>query len=69
MKVIRVLVIDDSALVRQILKEGLNQDPGIEVIDTAADAIIAMDKINKYKWTGSNFSGDLCRRTRCRWLW
>lgn len=49
MKVIRVLVIDDSALVRQILKEGLNQDPGIEVIDTAADAIIAMDKINKYK--------------------
>ena len=44
-KVIRVLVIDDSALVRNILSQGLSLDPGIEVVGTAADPYIARDKI------------------------
>jgi two-component system chemotaxis response regulator CheB len=42
---IRVLVIDDSALVRDILEKGLSADPGIEVVGKAADVYIARDKI------------------------
>ncbi len=42
---IKVLVIDDSALVRNLLTEMLNGDPGIEVVGTAPDPIIAREKI------------------------
>jgi len=42
---IRVLIVDDSALVRQILANGLNQDPNIEVVGTATDPYDARDKI------------------------
>jgi len=42
---VRVLIVDDSALVRQILTEMLGEDPGIEVVGTAGDAHIARDKI------------------------
>jgi two-component system chemotaxis response regulator CheB len=45
MKKIRVLVIDDSALVRNILSEGLNRSPNIEVVGTAPDPFVARDKI------------------------
>jgi two-component system, chemotaxis family, protein-glutamate methylesterase/glutaminase len=44
-KKIRVLVVDDSALVRKILTELLASDPGIEVVGTAPDAFIAREKI------------------------
>ncbi len=44
-KPIRVLVVDDSALVRAILKEGLDADPSIEVVGTAGDPYQARDKI------------------------
>lgn len=42
---IRVLVVDDSALVRRLMVELLADDPGIEVVGTAADPYIARDKI------------------------
>ncbi|MCF6178736.1 MAG: chemotaxis response regulator protein-glutamate methylesterase [Geopsychrobacter sp.] len=42
---IRVLIVDDSALVRNILSQGLNLDPNIEVVGTAADPYQARDKI------------------------
>jgi len=42
---IRVLIVDDSASVRQILARELNRDPEIEVIGTAGDPYIARDKI------------------------
>ena len=42
---VRVLVVDDSALVRQILSSGLAMDPGIEVVGTASDPYMARDKI------------------------
>ncbi|MBP7459730.1 MAG: chemotaxis response regulator protein-glutamate methylesterase [Candidatus Delongbacteria bacterium] len=45
MKKIRVLVVDDSALVREILTHGLVQDPGIEVVGSAPDVFVARDKI------------------------
>lgn len=44
---IRVLVVDDSALVRQLLTELLNADPAIEVVGTAADAYLAREKIKQ----------------------
>lgn len=46
---IRVLVIDDSAVVRKVFKEQLSRHPGITVIDTAPDPYIARDKIVKLK--------------------
>ena len=42
---IRVLCVDDSALVRQILTELLNSDRDIEVVGTASDAFMAREKI------------------------
>ena len=37
----RVLIVDDSATVRQTMKAILEEDPGIEVIATAADPFAA----------------------------
>ncbi len=45
MNKIKVLIIDDSALVRKLLKEILTSDPQIEVVGTAPDPIIAIRKI------------------------
>jgi len=42
---IRVLVVDDSALMRQMLTEVLASDPEIEVVGSAGDAIIAREKV------------------------
>lgn len=44
---IRVLVIDDSALMRKLLTEFLAGDPEIEVVGTAPDPYIARDKIKQ----------------------
>jgi two-component system chemotaxis response regulator CheB len=45
LKKIKVLIVDDSALVREILSQGLSQDPELEVVGTAADPYSARDKI------------------------
>ena len=42
---VKVLVVDDSALMRNMLKEILEEDPGIKVIGTACDPYDARDKI------------------------
>jgi two-component system chemotaxis response regulator CheB len=42
---IRVLIVDDSAVVRQALAEVLSSDPGISVIGTAPDPFVAAEKI------------------------
>ena len=44
---IRVLVVDDSAVVRQLLSELLGADPGLEIVGTASDAFVARDKIKR----------------------
>ena len=44
---IRVLIVDDSALVRQMLSEILGSDPGIEVVGVAQDPYIARSKIKQ----------------------
>jgi two-component system, chemotaxis family, protein-glutamate methylesterase/glutaminase len=46
---IRVLVVDDSAIVRKILSETLAAEADIEVVGSAPDPIIALDKINRLK--------------------
>ena len=47
MKRVRVLVIDDSALVRKMMSAMLASDPEIEVVGTAADPLIAREKIKQ----------------------
>jgi two-component system chemotaxis response regulator CheB len=44
---IRVLVVDDSATVRQSLKEILESDPAIEVMATASDPYAAVERIRE----------------------
>jgi len=44
-KKIRVLIVDDSAIVRKILNQQLNQHYGIEIVGTGPDPYIARDKI------------------------
>jgi len=44
---IRVMLVDDSATVRQLLSEILSAAPGIEVIATAADPLFALQKMAK----------------------
>lgn len=44
---IRVLVVDDSALMRQLLTKMLSSDPGIEVVGTVPDPIVAREKIKQ----------------------
>ncbi len=47
-KKIRVLIVDDSALVRNSLEEILSSDPAIEVMGTAADPFVAARKIREH---------------------
>lgn len=47
MSKIKVLIVDDSALVRQVLTEILNQDPELEVVGSAQDPLIARTKIKE----------------------
>jgi two-component system chemotaxis response regulator CheB len=44
-KKIRVLIVDDSAVVRQAMSEILSSDPAIEVMATAVDPFVAADRI------------------------
>lgn len=43
----RVLIVDDSATVRQVLKEILESDPQIEVAGVASDPYVAVERIRK----------------------
>jgi len=42
---IRVMIVDDSAVVRQTIKEVLESDPDIEVMGVAADPIFALKRM------------------------
>jgi len=46
---LRVLIVDDSALVRSVLARGFSQDPGIEVVGTARDPYEARDLLVKLR--------------------
>lgn len=49
MRKIRVLIVEDSLLFRELLVKNLNADPGIEVVATARDPFEARDAIIQYK--------------------
>jgi two-component system, chemotaxis family, protein-glutamate methylesterase/glutaminase len=42
---IRILVVDDSVIIRRALSDTLSEDPGLEVVGTASDGRIALSKI------------------------
>lgn len=44
-KPVRVLIVDDSAVIRQLLTTLLSADPEIEVVGTADDPLVARDRI------------------------
>jgi two-component system chemotaxis response regulator CheB len=44
---IKVMIVDDSAVVRQVVVGRLQADPGIEIIGAAADPIFAMERMKK----------------------
>jgi two-component system, chemotaxis family, protein-glutamate methylesterase/glutaminase len=46
---IKVLIVDDSAVVRKIFSQQLEKAPGIEVVGTAPDPYIAREKIFQLK--------------------
>jgi len=44
----RVLIVDDSAIVRKLLADALRREPDIEVVGAAADPFVARDMILQY---------------------
>ena len=72
-RTIRVLIVDDSALTRKVLREILSSDDSIEVVGTAMDRYIARSKIKQLnpdvltldvempKMNGINFLKNLMR--------
>ena len=46
MKKLKVLVVDDSMLMRRIISDMINEDQSIEVIDTAKNGRELMDKLS-----------------------
>lgn len=49
MYAIKVLIVDDSAVVRQVLSAALANDPAIELIAAVADPLFAMERM-RMKW-------------------
>jgi two-component system, chemotaxis family, protein-glutamate methylesterase/glutaminase len=47
MKKVRVLVVDDSALMRKLIPQMLERDPAIEVVGTAMDGTFCLKKIEE----------------------
>jgi len=45
----KVMIVDDSALVRQVITQAVSRDPSIEVVATAQDPIFALEKL-KTQW-------------------
>jgi len=48
-KPIRAMIVDDSAVVRQVISALLSQEPDIEVLATASDPLFAYEKM-KHAW-------------------
>ena len=49
MKKIKVLVVDDSAVVRKVFREEISRENDMEVVGTAPDPYVARDKIVQFK--------------------
>ena len=44
---IRILVVDDSIVIRRVMSEALASDPAVEIVGTASDGRIALAKISQ----------------------
>jgi two-component system chemotaxis response regulator CheB len=49
MNTIKVLIVDDSAVIRKVLGDCLREDPQIEIVGTAANGKIALQEIERLK--------------------
>jgi two-component system chemotaxis response regulator CheB len=49
MNVIKVMVVDDSAVVRQVVAGLLGAAPGIQVVAAVADPLLAIERL-KQQW-------------------
>ena len=49
MSTVRVLIVDDSAVIRRVLREALASDPMVEVAGIAADGLSALKRIEETK--------------------
>src|SRR3982074_1466379 len=49
MATLRILVVDDSVVIRRLLSDTLSGDPTLEVVGTASDGRIALAKISRLK--------------------
>lgn len=56
----KVMIVDDSALVRQVITQAISRDPSIEVVATAQDPIFALEKLKRCGRMSS------CWTSRCR---
>lgn len=45
---VKVLVVDDSALVRSLLSEIIRSDPGLQLVGAAPDAYVARDMVKQF---------------------
>ena len=45
----RVLVVDDSFIMRNLVKEIVESDPDLEVVDTAENGMVALQKVRQIK--------------------
>ena len=46
---IKVLIVDDSIVFREVMARGLSSDPLIDIVATAKDPFDARDKILEYE--------------------
>jgi len=46
-RTVQVMIVDDSALVRQVVSRALAREPEIEVVATASDPLFAIDKMRR----------------------
>ena len=44
---VRVMIVDDSALVRQVITQAIARDPGVTVVATASDPVFALEKLRR----------------------
>ena len=78
---VRVLVVDDSALMRKLIPQMLERDTSIQVVGTAMDGAFAMEKIAELKpdvitldldmprMDGMETLRKIMRQHRCRSSW
>lgn len=69
MRQIRVLVVEDSLVFRELLVQHLNKDPTITVVATAGDPYEARDAILEYKPDVMTLDVELPRMSGIEFLW